>query len=976
MNTFSFDSKILIAKLLRASFIVGLSNFLSVETYADATWGYAVEASASVQTSPPQITLSWPINDVFSPTDFIVYRKGRNDTSWGSGTSLPGSASTFTDNNVSVGSAYEYQIVKHTSGYTGYGYVYAGISVPLVESRGKLILLVDNRFSSALVTELSQLQADLIGDGYSVIRHDVSSTDSVTNIKSIIQNDYYADTANVKTLFLFGHIPVPYSGDLNPDGHAEHLGAWPADVYYGDMNGVWTDYSVSDSLGTDVRNHNIPGDGKFDQSFIPSGVELRVGRVDFANMPGRLVYGGPATFPSELELLRKYLNKDHAFRTKNLTAPARALIFDEFGDFGGQAFVASAYRNFASLLGASTIQTLQALGTFIPTLASNSFLWAHGSGSGSFSSIGGIGSGLYNTGTTIDIVSADIKAIFTTLFGSWLGDWDSEDNIMRAVLTTSMGLTSSWSGRPHWFYHTMGLGEPIGESARLTQNNSNGLYQTQINQAAGEVHIALMGDPALRMHIVAPVTNLTGSMSGSGVSLNWNPSSDSVLGYYVYRSQNSGPYSRITNSFLNTNSFTDSSVTSGTYSYMVRAVRLENSASGTYYNASDGVFYNTNGSSLGSGTGINPPPPPPPGNGTLSISSDRTVMIEGSYIPTNITITRTGSTASDLPVSYAFSGTATTWDDYRTPQGNMPNSMTIPAGSASVTMSIIAPQQSGPKYLTLTLNPVTNYTFAAASVTVQLMSKVVVISPSSPSPSPSPSPTPTAAATLSISSDQAAISEGSNVPANITITRTGSTANAMLVRYAFSGTAATWDDYRTSQGTMPDSMTIPAGSASVTMSIIAPRHIGSRYFTLTLYPVANFSITSGSVTVQLVDGVVVTGGSSVITTGPMTVSISSDQSTISESGSTPANITISRTGNNSAALTVQYSFSGTAATWDDYRQAQGNMPDSVVIPAGASSVSMAIFATSHVGPRYFTLTLRPNANFSIGTASATVQLVN
>ena len=33
-------------------------------------------------------------------------------------------------------------------------------------------------------------------------------------------------------------------------------------------------------------------------------------------MPGRLVWGGPATFPSELELLRNYLNKDHNFRFK------------------------------------------------------------------------------------------------------------------------------------------------------------------------------------------------------------------------------------------------------------------------------------------------------------------------------------------------------------------------------------------------------------------------------------------------------------------------------------------------------------------------------------------------------------------------------------------------------------------------------------------------------------------------------------
>ena len=49
----------------------------------------------------------------------------------------------------------------------------------------------------------------------------------------------------------------------------------------------------------------------------------------------------------------------------------------------------------------------------------------------------------------------------------------------------------------------------IGYAARLTQNNGgNGLYHNQINSAAGNIHIALMGDPTLRMHPVAPV-NLT-----------------------------------------------------------------------------------------------------------------------------------------------------------------------------------------------------------------------------------------------------------------------------------------------------------------------------------------------------------------------------------------------------------------------------------------------------------------------------------
>jgi hypothetical protein len=34
---------------------------------------------------------------------------------------------------------------------------------------------------------------------------------------------------DMSTIFLFGDLAVPYSGDVNPDAHGDHRGAWPAD---------------------------------------------------------------------------------------------------------------------------------------------------------------------------------------------------------------------------------------------------------------------------------------------------------------------------------------------------------------------------------------------------------------------------------------------------------------------------------------------------------------------------------------------------------------------------------------------------------------------------------------------------------------------------------------------------------------------------------------------------------------------------
>jgi hypothetical protein len=287
---------------------------------------FAVEVTAAVQTAPTQVRLVWPADA--NATGYTVSRKLPTATSWTSLTSLAGSATGYTDGNVAYGISYEYKVVKSSAlGITAYGYIVAGIDAPLVENRGKLILVVDNTHASELASELTRLQQDLTGDGWTVIRHDISSTATVASVKSLIQADYNADRANVKSVLLFGHVPVPRSGDINPDGHPNHIGAWAADTYYADMDGVWTDSSVNDTSAERSDNWNIPGDGKFDQSEIPSDLELAVGRVDLSNMT---CFSNKTPSRSEVDLLRAYLNKDHNFRHGLVSVPRRGLVADNF----------------------------------------------------------------------------------------------------------------------------------------------------------------------------------------------------------------------------------------------------------------------------------------------------------------------------------------------------------------------------------------------------------------------------------------------------------------------------------------------------------------------------------------------------------------------------------------------------------------------------------------------------------------------
>ena len=116
-------------------------------------------------------------------------------------------------------------------------------------------------------------------------------------------------------------------------------------------------------------------------SFLPSDVELMVGRVDLWNMPGN---GAATPWRSEAELLRNYLNKEHKWRHKLVTVPNRALVGDRFGDLNGESFVASGYRNFDPLVGPGT-STRANEQNVVPVeqrwssmLAAGTYLWAYG----------------------------------------------------------------------------------------------------------------------------------------------------------------------------------------------------------------------------------------------------------------------------------------------------------------------------------------------------------------------------------------------------------------------------------------------------------------------------------------------------------------------------------------------------------------------------------------------------------------------
>jgi uncharacterized repeat protein (TIGR02543 family) len=529
----------------------------------------AIQVMAAVQVSTPQITLTWPTKGLANP--ITVYRKAKGATSWGTAiATLASDATSYVDSTVEVETGYEYMVHQGAS-YSAsnpQGYVYAGINLPAVHARGKVVLLVAENQVAGLGKTLSTLTLDLVGDGWQVIRHDIHPFSSPSSVKDLVKADYDADPTNVKAVYIFGHVPVPYSGCIAPDGHGDHVGAWPADGYYGDMNGTWTD-TVNYSTGTG-RVTNVAGDGKFDQSTF-SGVnalELYVGRVDLYNMPAFAL--------SETQLLSQYINKAHAFRVGTSGAAVRGLVEDNFNF--GEGFSQSGWR-VASLVGAANIAAKD-----FSTLTADDHLWAYGAGSGGWTSAGGIA-------TTADFAASTYKAMFYMLFGSYFGDWDVQNSFLRAPLgNPTYGLTNVWAGRPHWFFHHMGLGETVGY-AHLPATTS-GIYAS--GSSTTQVHIALMGDPTLRLKYVKPPTSVMPVAEDGSVDLAWTASAEpgGVAGYHVYRAASmDAPFTRLTASLVVGVTFHDDAPLLGRNIYQVRAIKLEETPySGSYYNNSIGAF--------------------------------------------------------------------------------------------------------------------------------------------------------------------------------------------------------------------------------------------------------------------------------------------------------------------------------------------------------------------------------------------------
>lgn len=564
-----------------------VSVFTMAQSVADATIPVWVKHSSN----PPTITLTW--SSSINATEFVISRKYPGENTWTNLATVALSDTTYTDSTVQLETAYEYLLRRKEGSSYHYGVIAAGINLKAKHARGSILIVADSGLKNRIKDKYHEFLKGLSADGWQVNQLEVGTGFTHFQIKDSIKVWHTNKPFRNNTVLLFGDIPVPYSGYINPDAHPEHRGCWPADVYYGNFSGTWED-KVTFETATRVENKNYPGDGKFDQDKVPGEVVMEIGRIDLHNIT---TLGTPTD-----SLYIRYIEKDLAFRTNTWDVPRRILFDDKLGVLGGENPGRNGLVYGYALVGPDSITVSN--NAFISTLTQQPYLLSHASSYGSYTGNGQVQASNFKV---------PFYNVFGAYFGSYHGDWDNTNNLLRtAIAGPGYTLTSVWAGRPQWHFHHLGMGYPIGYSAKITQNNFiDQNHQTyDPGASAGYVHVALHGDPTLRLHpIKAPsAIQATAVANNTEVNLSWSSSADQAIsGYHVYRSDSiHGVFNLLNTSPIAGNSFTDADPLKGKNVYLIKAIRLESSTTGTYWNLSSGEWAsieNVNGTAqvLGSG---------------------------------------------------------------------------------------------------------------------------------------------------------------------------------------------------------------------------------------------------------------------------------------------------------------------------------------------------------------------------------------
>lgn len=165
-----------------------------------------------------------------------------------------------------------------------------------VKDEGLVHVYVDSVTYHEIQANFDQFILDLQADGYSV-SVTRSWNQTAEFIRSILQSEY-ASSGLVGAIFV-GDVPAAWM-----ETFLYYRSHFPTDYFYMDLDGAWSDHDA---------------DGFYDNLSGNLEPEIWTGRIT----PSACVFG------DEAELLNRYFEKNHAYRTGSLSLPDRALGYME-----------------------------------------------------------------------------------------------------------------------------------------------------------------------------------------------------------------------------------------------------------------------------------------------------------------------------------------------------------------------------------------------------------------------------------------------------------------------------------------------------------------------------------------------------------------------------------------------------------------------------------------------------------------------
>jgi len=574
-----------------------IATFNAVGVQGTNAW----RMSAAAGTAPPSLNLMW-VSATNLLSDIQRREAGGGTWSW----LEPAFGTNYSDKAVDIGKRYEYEVNTGYAAPSGIEekigqYVTAAVAGEAIESRGKLILLVDETMATPIQADLNLFITNLVGDGWQILRKDVPrhindyslSTSYLTNhynitnhIAPFIRSNYTQFTTNIKYIVIVGHVTVPYTGTFADDGHyspggahGAHQGAWSADNYYGDVDGNWTD-ALTITGSSYAFNKNYPNDGRFDQDYIPANgsgekkLEIPVARIDFSRL---------ANFSdSEAVLLGKYFKKNGDYRNgaRTFLPQAMAAEYSPFPTIIPQ-------QTATELVSKSAPLAQTQIGDVFTSTAS--FLFGVQSGPGFFDRIN---DAFANMHTTQDFANGTTttNCAFYYLRGSYFPDWNTENNLLRGLLGTAnggLGAVATFRAKS-WRGDGLAVGLSIGNEMRTVVNEVavNGwIFSSR--------YIQFLGDATLRYPVLPPPVAVTRSITNNKVALHWAAPAGLTPLYHVYRSAEGilGEFTRLTPEPITATSYIDATPTVPSSLYMIRALQPVTTGGGTFTNISQGIFF-------------------------------------------------------------------------------------------------------------------------------------------------------------------------------------------------------------------------------------------------------------------------------------------------------------------------------------------------------------------------------------------------